>query len=243
MPQHSAAPEATNNSSPFLFGFQNHHQWKFTGSSRTLDFRAIEAGGLSQISSSWIIAHQNRFRMGNHPNPLLVTLPTSWKNRCRGPTAQKVSLLQSAWSLYSCSTENDRWWEEFKHMLYRKITLTPWTILGGSPSDHYIVPSWRFIWRNCQGEVFWSEVVTKLWSRKSTCATYTNLEPQGQPFINGWLSMGWCTKSLYRKWSEITKHPFINGCLGFQEVPPMPLAGIHFWLRVSRRPNSWMDSS
>ena len=27
-----------------------------------------------------------------------------------------------------------------------------------------------------------------------------NLEPQGQPFINGWLSIGWWTQSLHRKW-------------------------------------------
>ena len=26
------------------------------------------------------------------------------------------------------------------------------------------------------------------------------------------------SKSLYRKWLEITKHPFINSCLGFQVV-------------------------
>ena len=30
------------------------------------------------------------------------------------------------------------------------------------------------------------------------------------------VSIGWWTKSLHRKWLEITKHPFINGCLGFQ---------------------------
>ena len=51
---------------------------------------------------------------------------------------------------------------------------------------------------------------------KKTFVAY--LEPQGQPFVNGWLSIGWWTKSLYRKWLEITKHPFINGCLGFQVV-------------------------
>ncbi len=26
------------------------------------------------------------------------------------------------------------------------------------------------------------------------------------------------TQSLHRKWLEITKHPFLNGCLGFQVV-------------------------
>ena len=30
------------------------------------------------------------------------------------------------------------------------------------------------------------------------------------------VSIGWWTKSLHRKWLEITKHLFINGCLGFQ---------------------------
>ncbi len=49
---------------------------------------------------------------------------------------------------------------------------------------------------------------------------FLNHQPPGtpcsQPFINGWKSMGWWTKSLHRKWLEITKHPFINGCLGFQ---------------------------
>ena len=29
--------------------------------------------------------------------------------------------------------------------------------------------------------------------------------------INGWLSIGWWTNSLYRKWLEIIKHPFVNG--------------------------------
>ncbi len=37
------------------------------------------------------------------------------------------------------------------------------------------------------------------------------LEPQGQPFINSWLSIGWWTQSLHRKRLEITKHLFING--------------------------------
>ena len=27
------------------------------------------------------------------------------------------------------------------------------------------------------------------------------------------------SQSLHRKWLEITKHPFFNGCLGFQDVP------------------------
>ena len=42
------------------------------------------------------------------------------------------------------------------------------------------------------------------------------MEPQGQPFIHGWLSIGWLFQSLHRKWLEITKHLFINGCLEFQ---------------------------
>ena len=31
------------------------------------------------------------------------------------------------------------------------------------------------------------------------------------------VSIGWWTKSLHRKWLEITKHPFFYGCLGFRE--------------------------
>ena len=30
------------------------------------------------------------------------------------------------------------------------------------------------------------------------------------------VSIGWWTQSLHRKWLEITKHPFFDGCLGFQ---------------------------
>ena len=43
------------------------------------------------------------------------------------------------------------------------------------------------------------------------------LEPQGQPFINGW-KFGDFQPFLYVKiWFIIQlKHPFINGCLGFQ---------------------------
>ncbi len=43
---------------------------------------------------------------------------------------------------------------------------------------------------------------------------------ESQPFINGWLSIGWLfSQSLHRKCLEITKHPSIYkwlGCLGFQ---------------------------
>ena len=40
-------------------------------------------------------------------------------------------------------------------------------------------------------------------------SSFTYLEPHGQPFINGFQLDD--SKSLYRKWLEITKHPFING--------------------------------
>ena len=34
------------------------------------------------------------------------------------------------------------------------------------------------------------------------------------------------SKSLYRKWLELTKHPFLNGCLGFQAVIVLGWDGI-----------------
>ena len=37
-------------------------------------------------------------------------------------------------------------------------------------------------------------------------SSFTYLEPHGQPFINGFQLDD--SKSLYRKWLEITKHPF-----------------------------------
>ena len=38
-----------------------------------------------------------------------------------------------------------------------------------------------------------------------------------RPTIYKWLAInGWWIQSLQRKWLEITKHLFINGCLGFQ---------------------------
>ena len=44
---------------------------------------------------------------------------------------------------------------------------------------------------------------------------YSNLEPQGQPFING--CFNWMIPNLYIGNGCFTKHLFINGCLGFQE--------------------------
>ena len=35
--------------------------------------------------------------------------------------------------------------------------------------------------------------------------------------INGWLSIGWWTKSLFRKWLGMTKHSFRPRCFGYQE--------------------------
>ena len=46
--------------------------------------------------------------------------------------------------------------------------------------------------------------------------------PKANHSVNGWLSIGWWTQSLHRKWLEITKHSFLNGCLGFQDVIPFP---------------------
>ena len=69
---------------------------------------------------------------------------------------------------------------------------------------------------------------------------HTHLEPQGQPFINGWKSIGWWTKSLHRKWLEITKHLFINGHFGSSRPksirlqPPLVFVGCSFW---KPRPN------
>ena len=40
------------------------------------------------------------------------------------------------------------------------------------------------------------------------------LEPQGQPLING--CFNWMIPNLYIENGCFTKHPFINGCLGFQ---------------------------
>ena len=40
------------------------------------------------------------------------------------------------------------------------------------------------------------------------------LEPQTT--IYKWLFQLDDSQSLHRKWLEITKHPFFNGCLGFQ---------------------------
>ena len=51
-----------------------------------------------------------------------------------------------------------------------------------------------------------------------------NLEPQGQPFING--CFNWMIPNLYIGNGCFTKHLFINGCLGFQEEINIPT--IHF---------------
>ena len=37
-----------------------------------------------------------------------------------------------------------------------------------------------------------------------------------RPTIYKWLFQLDDSQSLHRKWLEITKHPFFNGCLGFQ---------------------------
>ena len=73
--------------------------------------------------------------------------------------------------------------------------------------------------------VCWRDDKNATKCNSSTSRPYTNLqcyhiclESQGQPFINGWPSIGWWTQSLHRKWLEITKHPFLDGCLGFQVV-------------------------
>ncbi len=44
---------------------------------------------------------------------------------------------------------------------------------------------------------------------------HPNLEPQGQPFING--CFNWMIPNLCIGNGRFTKHLFINGCLGFQE--------------------------
>ena len=46
---------------------------------------------------------------------------------------------------------------------------------------------------------------------------YSNyLEPQGQPSINGWFNWMIPIIYIYIENGCFTKHPFINGCLGFQ---------------------------
>ena len=45
------------------------------------------------------------------------------------------------------------------------------------------------------------------------------------------------SKSLHRKWLEITKHPFFNGCLGFQAGPN------HFCLAPCLEKLQFMDES
>ena len=45
---------------------------------------------------------------------------------------------------------------------------------------------------------------------------HSNLEPQGQPFIKD--CFNWMIPYLYIGNGCFTKHPFINGCFGFQEV-------------------------
>jgi len=111
------------------------NQWKITGCCRTLDFRAIEAGGLSQISSSWIIAHQNRFRMGNHPNPLLVTLPTSYFSKCKTGAVDPLRRRSFYCNLQGFLLFIFHWtWSMMGGIqthVYRKITLTPSTNFGG----------------------------------------------------------------------------------------------------------------
>ena len=34
--------------------------------------------------------------------------------------------------------------------------------------------------------------------------------------IYKWLAINWMMNQIFRKWLEITKHPFFNSCLGFQ---------------------------
>ena len=52
---------------------------------------------------------------------------------------------------------------------------------------------------------------------------FTNPWNPKHPFINGWLSIGWWTKSLHRKWLEINKHPIKNGWKwGSRPVPSLP---------------------
>ena len=59
----------------------------------------------------------------------------------------------------------------------------------------------------------WGKKRSLKWPNKSV---YTYIPGTPRPAIYKWLFQLDDSQSLHRKWLEITKHPFLNGCLGFQ---------------------------
>ena len=88
----------------------------------------------------------------------------------------------------------------------------PWAILGYPWSVFFSRAGWG---GRPSGAVWWCHPL--LGSRKLFSVEADRcLEPQGQPFING--CFNGMIANLYIENGCFTKHPFINGCLGFQVV-------------------------
>ena len=72
------------------------------------------------------------------------------------------------------------------------------------------------------------KVAVRLLVRLQKYRLHINLELQGQPVFL-WLFQLDDSKSLHKKWLEITKHPLKNGCLGYQELDCLLMHTVTIW--------------
>ena len=150
-----------------------------------------------------------RVAWGVHPTEVFVV--TYKSNCCWRPQPQKKYLHTSP---ICCDLFALRWRE--KNNLLKSAKKKLYHLESRWRNSHVLVYHGPLL-KHLVGVApsTFTRVYTKKYHGKSLPGT-----PCSQPFINGWLSIGWFFQSLHRKWLEITKHPSIFKWLemGFQVV-------------------------